>query len=207
MTAYGTKYYYQDLGMLGRHYQVQAINSQTSKHIGPKRQFTICNTMGKHNLAATHALLDTALKCRSRDQFQDIDVDADLLYTQDVNCMQLTIRKYFSGAGLSEKFFESSLNESCFEIQGPMGKGLEIDDQSSGLHVAFSAGTGILVFIDLIQRILLSNLNIFYSSRERLHPEFKLVLYQSFHSKEQACCLDLLEKILQFNDKFGFDNF
>lgn len=88
-----------------------------------------------------------------------------------------------------------------------MGKGLEIDDQSEGIHVAFSAGTGILVFIDLIQRILLSNLNIFYSSRERLHPEFKLVLYQSFHSRNQACCLDLIEKIMQFNDKFGFDNF
>jgi hypothetical protein len=37
-----------------------------------------------------------------------------------------------------------------------MGKGLGLSNKSEGNHVAFSAGTGILVFIDLVVRLILS---------------------------------------------------
>ena len=40
-----------------------------------------------------------------------------------------------------------------FQIKGPMGKGLCIEP--SGCHVAFCAGTGILVFLDLLSHLLL----------------------------------------------------
>ena len=40
-----------------------------------------------------------------------------------------------------------------FQIKGPMGKGLCIEP--SGCHVAFCAGTGVLVFLDLLSHMLL----------------------------------------------------
>ena len=45
--------------------------------------------------------------------------------------------------------------EEMFYIKGPMGRGLEM--QNSGLHVAFCAGTGVLVFLDLVAHLLLRN--------------------------------------------------
>ena len=38
-------------------------------------------------------------------------------------------------------------------MKGPLGKGLCIEP--SGVHVAFCAGTGILVFLDLLSHLLL----------------------------------------------------
>ena len=35
-----------------------------------------------------------------------------------------------------------------FQIKGPMGKGLEMENK--GVHVAFTAGTGVLPFLDLV---------------------------------------------------------
>lgn len=40
-----------------------------------------------------------------------------------------------------------------FNIKGPIGKGLCIEE--SGVHVAFCAGTGVLVFLDLVSHMLL----------------------------------------------------
>lgn len=45
--------------------------------------------------------------------------------------------------------------EEMFYIKGPMGRGLEI--QHSGLHFAFCAGTGVLVFLDLVAMLLMRN--------------------------------------------------
>jgi len=38
------------------------------------------------------------------------------------------------------------------QIEGPLGTGLEI--KPKGRHVAFGAGTGILVFIDLVAHLI-----------------------------------------------------
>ena len=65
--------------------------------------------------------------------------------------MPLTIKNYKVG-GLSEVLKEGQI----FDLQGPMGKGLGLSPTSVGNHVAFAAGTGILVYIDLVLRLLLS---------------------------------------------------
>ena len=41
-----------------------------------------------------------------------------------------------------------------------MGKGLGLTNNSRGLHYAFCAGTGILVFVDLVAKIALSELEL-----------------------------------------------
>jgi len=45
-----------------------------------------------------------------------------------------------------------------FGCKGPMGKGLFLDlNDLSGHYTAFAAGTGSLVFLDLVLRIFLQN--------------------------------------------------
>ena len=74
-----------------------------------------------------------------------------------------------------------------------MGKGLGLSSSSKHVHMAFTAGTGILTFIDLVYRIYLQNINKLPDKCERLHPQFKLVLYVSFQDRASSCCLELCE--------------
>ena len=55
-------------------------------------------------------------------------------------------------------------NVEAFFVKGPMGKGLCI--QPSGVHVAFCAGTGVLVFLDLVSHMLLRTVYKHYADPE-----------------------------------------
>jgi len=64
-----------------------------------------------------------------------------------------------------------------------MGKGLQLDKNSEGLHFAFAAGTGVLVFIDLVGRLILEKCKVI-EEEKRMNPNFKFVLFASFESRE-----------------------
>ena len=53
---------------------------------------------------------------------------------------------------MSNRFFDHKVNDETYEIKGPMGKGLGIDENSTGTHIAFMAGTGALTVIDVAMR-------------------------------------------------------
>ena len=74
-----------------------------------------------------------------------------------------------------------------------MGKGLNLN--KDGSYVAFVAGTGILVFVDLIAMILRFNLGIETNAPNFIknNSNFKLILYASFSSREEAIGLELIE--------------
>jgi len=50
---------------------------------------------------------------------------------------------------------------------------------SQGKHFAFAAGTGVLVFVDLLARMSLAFLDVIPKD-QRLHAEFSLELFVSF---------------------------
>jgi hypothetical protein len=52
-----------------------------------------------------------------------------------------------------------------------MGKGLGLTKESQGVHYAFAAGTGVLVFVDLVARILLGVKKLI-PEEQRLHSNF-----------------------------------
>jgi len=58
--------------------------------------------------------------------------------------------------GLSSKFYAD--NDGLFGLTGPLGKGLGLLPTSKGVHIAFSAGTGILPFVDMISKLLLQEM-------------------------------------------------
>lgn len=46
-------------------------------------------------------------------------------------------------------------SDDIFFVKGPMGKGLQIEER--GIHMAFCAGTGILVYLDLVGHLIIRN--------------------------------------------------
>ena len=79
-------------------------------------------------------------------------------------------------------------------LKGPFGPGLGITRLPKGPCLAFAAGTGVLVFLDLV-----------YAIWNGVKEEFSLSLYVSFNSREEAIGLDLLEAThKRFKDKLKF---
>jgi hypothetical protein len=62
--------------------------------------------------------------------------------------------------------------ERTYKLQGPMGLGIDI--QPNGIHVAFTAGTGVLVFVDLVAHLILRMLDI---------PELNKLIQKNTSSK------------------------
>lgn len=67
--------------------------------------------------------------------------------------LYLSIKNYQTKLGLSWLIHNEKYNQEVFEIKGPMGRGINI--QPKGKHIAYTAGTGALVFLDLVAYLLI----------------------------------------------------
>jgi NAD(P)H-flavin reductase len=76
----------------------------------------------------------------------------------------LTLKNYNIPGGLSMQMFEDQKG-ATYEIKGPMGKGLDL--QAEGTYIAFTAGTGILVFVDLVAALIRKNLGLMNSYEDQ----------------------------------------
>ena len=80
--------------------------------------------------------------------------------------------------------------------------------------MAFAAGTGILPFIDLVAHLILrlvannGEINIFEGQTTPMIDinSFKLILYTSFASREEAIGLEMIEALLGACKKYGANN-
>jgi len=93
-----------------------------------------------------------------------------------------------------------------------MGKGLCIEP--SGVHVAFCAGTGVLVFLDLISHLLLRSYYKHYvdpkdvpESMHQLKDDFVFLFYVSMLSMDSEIGLNICEALDKVNRKLGETNF
>ena len=84
-------------------------------------------------------------------------------------------------------FFEEP-NQKIYHLQGPMGKGTLVD--MNGENIAFTGGTGCLVFLDLVAFLIKLNLGIAFNSKD-FGPDFKFIFYTSFRNKDDSIALDL----------------
>jgi NAD(P)H-flavin reductase len=124
------------------------------------------------------------------------------------NDIIFTAKNYNIVGGLSQLIHTAEQNER-YEVKALLGKGLNL--QKDGVHVAFTGGTGILVFIDLIALIIRQNLGLLKSSQPipifAPGSTFKFVLYASFASREEAIGLELLEGLAEITKSLGLKNF
>ena len=87
-----------------------------------------------------------------------------------------------------------------------MGKGLGIEKK--GIHMAFTAGTGCLVFMDLVAFLVRKNLNILKKhEQENLSDDFKFIFYVSFPNKLDSVGLEMIEGLDELTKKLGLNNF
>ena len=128
------------------------------------------------------------------------------LSEEDSSEISFTIKKYRIRSGLSRKLCESK-DGAPYVIKGPMGKGLDI--QPCGVHVAFTAGTGILPFIDLVAHLIRKNLGLLTPDEDKQIDlkNFKFILYVSFSSKQDIIGYKLIKGLSMIVKRLKLDNF
>jgi hypothetical protein len=72
------------------------------------------------------------------------------------NQFHLVVKNYKTQIGLSSKLHDDNNTKPSLKFKGPLGKSLRL--QKFGYHVAFLAGTGVLVFMDLVATLVKVNL-------------------------------------------------
>lgn len=96
------------------------------------------------------------------------------------------------------------MQQETFTVKGPFGKGLSL--KHTGVHVAFTAGTGVLVFLDLVARLILHNTGV-----KPLGPDydddFKFIFYISHQNLNETMGMDLCYKLYELNKKLKLNNF
>ena len=70
--------------------------------------------------------------------------------------------------------------------------------------MAFAGGTGALVFLDLVSRLILNNLKLLHA---QFDSDFEFHFYASFRSEESAIGVELCNKLVALNEKLGKTNF
>jgi hypothetical protein len=89
--------------------------------------------------------------------------------------------------------------------------------------VAIGGGCGNAIFLDFVAYLLRMNIFIQSQNNEKryllfeneefthfnpqFNPEFKLILFQSVHTKAEEMGRELIDKLLDFNKKYKFTNF
>jgi len=106
--------------------------------------------------------------------------------------------------------FVRDMPDDIFYVKGPMGKGLQMAQK--GIHVAFCAGTGALIFLDLVAYLLIKNSfkklsKVIPENMKQLYDDFEFHLYCSWMEKDQAIGLEIMEMLVKVNERLGMTNF
>lgn len=113
-------------------------------------------------------------------------MDFTLLKESERNTFYMTCKDYKTPYGVASQLNKSNYTEEWY-VKGPMGLGLDL--QKEGNHFVFVGGTGILVFLDLVAALVLQ----LTGTYDLGLGDFKLILYYTAPSNEDALGLDLLQ--------------
>lgn len=88
-----------------------------------------------------------------------------------------------------------------------MGKGLGI--HAEGVHIAFTAGTGVLGFLDLVAHLVRKNLGLLTMNDDLSinMKKFRLILYVAFPTKEDIIGFELCKGLKDINQALNKHNF
>lgn len=181
------RHFYSDLKMIGRHFVLSA--ESLPKH---KRQYTICNAMIPDVQNYLMSLCDP-------EKAADAPPAPDAISGGDVGSLWLTAKNYQARNGVATALFHNS--ESVYSVKGPMGKGCNV--QTEGVHMAFAGGTGALVYLDLVARLILQNTGNLPKGAEPFGESFVFHFFVSFATRKDAIGLDLCEALVALNKQKG----
>ena len=129
------------------------------------------------------------------------DLQTEIIKNNNDN-LCLTIKNYYSFKGLSAHIC-NALSSTKVEVEGPCGLGLGIKPR--GRHVAFAAGTGILVFIDIVAHLIirLVDLRANFAEPKIDLDNFQFVLYSSFVSDQESIAIGLCKALQELCKRAG----
>jgi hypothetical protein len=208
-----------DVSLIAKHYMIKVTSHScnglsispigTFDHSlrGMKRHYTECFAMRKdiyENLMA--------LSQNPHDTAAMLAIKHAIAFgnTKDL-C--LTLKNYKFPKGLSTLIDNDKTSRAHkYEIHGPCGKGLQI--QNTGVHIVYCAGTGILVFIDIVAHLILRLRMPELFDSVKFGPgrslidlrSFQLVLNTSFASPEEAIGMELIEDLKKLCVEKGYPN-
>ena len=132
-----------------------------------------------------------ALNAKVNDEYYEFN--KALLDTTPTNNVTITCKYYDKIDGMSKKLFQNGFSEP-WEIKGPIGKGCFL--KRSGTHLAITAGSGIMGFIDLIAWIARWRLGLLTpEEEEQFEPDFRFVLYMNFRKEEDTVGVDFFTNL------------
>ena len=183
--------------MLGKHFTVISFGEGSIpfkvKGRTLRRHFTIANCMRRKFYNELLRILKAENQSFAMEH-SNVTFDISLLSSEDSNQINISCKNYGLEFGLSRRLHDAKLSRDTYMIKGPMGKGLGLNEDSVGNHFAFAAGTGILVFIDLVAKFALTQLDLI-PEKDRLHHKFRFFLFASFQCEEEGIALELLKLV------------
>jgi hypothetical protein len=172
-----------DIQAIGRHFLVRSFSQPYVK-----RHYTVCTCM-KPEIYSEYMNAIAQFERGDKATFNDGVLQENNYGKQaEIVC---TVKNYRKPGGVSHRL-HTAYND-LYQVKALLGKGLGIE--KTGHHVAFVAGTGVLVFIDLVAFLIRQNLGVLNSHDDALLDKnnFKFTFYVSFANEEDSLAMDLLQ--------------
>lgn len=209
------KNYVKGVSWFGRHFSIRAGKSN------PKtRLYTTVLCYTQNNIS----FRENIIKFYESQMIGDIDEENLKVMHFDLasNLLPLIIKRYDFPNALSAMLHDS--NHETFDVQGPMGTGLELHAGCNGTYIIICGGTGILPFVDLLDYLLKKSiytvlLNKFgRHTADKVNPcmedyentfgnKFKVKLFCSLKNEDEFKYLNFIQKLYEINKNNGLSLF
>lgn len=193
------------MSQIGRHYLVKRIELPQDPEDDLLPHYSDYKSINRHYTEAfsmRSLVYESILKlCDNKNSSDAINAIKKEIENHKQENLCLTIKNYSKNSGLSKTIHESVEKSSTtyYQVKGPMGKGLDIP--STGRNIAFTAGTGVLVFIDLVAHLILRL--VAHNGGEELEgssaaidlDNFTFELYTAFSMEQEAIGIELIKAL------------
>lgn len=205
--------YLKGFSWMGKHFSI------TSRSKNKTRLYSLCLS-GNKTIHDKHiTMLNNISLLEEGKDIQQVQLSSNEIYNQE---LQIYIKRYTTPGALSDYLHSSEVSKNDLIIKGPLGLGLDItEDSIGGTYVAFSAGTGIYCFLDLIAYTI--RLVAYKIAKERFSckdnkltedesfdeaaSDFKLILFCSYPDEINAYWHDLFIKTHDYDKKYSLNKF
>ena len=195
--------FYPGLTLAGMGYTMTSLQNYKNRY------YTICNCMSSLFYPEYQAMVEGINGSGYQRRFNSIS-DLD---NEKNDELELVIKYYHQAkTGISKQLYNFTETQKFF-VYGQVGKGLEITPKSTGRHLFFAGGTGILPFMDTFAFMLRKAVNDCDSSLAMfpdedfsvINPGFEISLHVFFTKRNEATGLEILESITKVQEKAGKD--
>jgi len=202
--------YLEGFSWMGRHFAIYSKGKDIS------RLYSLCLAANEKVHEIHKQILDNIYSVEKGQSATIRNLSEAELYSSD---LELYVKRYDYPKAFSLYLHKGKIPENDLVIKGPMGLGLDLEDNLDGTYISFSAGTGIYCFLDFVavtvrkvcdevsKKLGISNNTLIPNEKFNLGENFKLILYCSYSDEENAFWHDIFEKTSALDEKYNIGIF